>query len=253
MSSIPINKPGAEIPEKTLVVLPQPGRSKETIAKLLDPLNGQKTRDWWHSHFYYCLPLAIGNQYGFVIRAAYDFSLYWNGGLRNEDLKVECNLPQYELQNYEAHFGSGIVTVQNLWVMRTPPGVNIMTMQPPNFLKPGIMHLSAVVETDNLRRDFTFNMKVTEPNRWIHFKAGEPVGAFVCIPRHFTDEFKVAFADELFNEEQIKWEQDVQIEFSRQRSREDKDKPHEAGRRYFRGEDAWGNEFPDHQIIVKRK
>ena len=248
-----INSPGYEIPEKNLLIIPAEGHTREECLEVIQPLSGQRTRDWWNSHFYYCLPLTVGNQYGFVIRAANDFSVMWNGGTVNSDVKLyQENINPNSIQNYDPHFGSGILTVQNRMIFRTPPGVNIITMQPPNFVKHGIMHMVGVVEADNLRRDFTFNLKITEPNLRIDFKKGDLVGAFMCVPRHFVDEFKITFADEIYSKEQIEWEYEIEREFCRARMSEDKKKSHEAGRLYFKGVDAWGNEFPDHQITTKK-
>jgi len=250
-----INSEGHEIPEKTLLVIPNKGRkaSKESIGKLLEPLAGQPKRRWFNSHFYYCLPLTIGNQYGFIVYALKDFTVRWDGGIPIESTVITCDERPDDIQNYKSHFGSGIVTVQNDWHIRTPPSVNIMTINPPNFFKRGITHMTGVVETDNLRRDFTFNLRITEPDTDILFRKGEPVGAFICIPRYFADQFTIAFGDELYTQEQLEIEEVSTEEFSRLRGTTDQDKPHQAGRLYFRGEDAWGNKFPDHQIQVKKR
>jgi uncharacterized protein YgfB (UPF0149 family) len=122
-----------------------------------------------------------------------------------------------------------------------------MTIAPPNFVQPGIMHMTGVVETDNLRRDFTFNLKITERDRPIHFKVGDPVGAFIPVQRYFVDGFSIKAASDLFTQDQIQNELDTGKEFARLRSTEDVDKNHQAGRLYFKGEDAWGNQFDDHQ------
>jgi hypothetical protein len=248
-----INSPGNEVPQNALVVIREPYVARETIEELLEPMAGKRKREWFNSHFYYCLPLSIGNQYGFIVRSAYDFTVTWNGGDLDSDVVVEWDKPQQPVQAYEGHFGSGILTVQNFWHYRTSPGVNIMTINPPNFFKRGITHMTGVVETDNLRRDFTFNLKITEPNYPIHFEKGEPVGAFITIPRYFADQFSPVFAEDIFTEEQLFMESQTNREFSRQRTQEDTVKSHGAGRRYFRGEDAWGKQFPDHQSFVERK
>ena len=46
-----------------------------------------KTREWFDANFYRCLPLTIGNQYGFIIKSEFDFSFIWDGGLSNESIK----------------------------------------------------------------------------------------------------------------------------------------------------------------------
>lgn len=242
-----INQPGNEIPDNTLLVVPQPGVTREEIDNLLIPLNLSKKRDWFNSHFYYCLPLTIGNTYGFIVKAERDVTFYWDGDVSVRGLTIQQNQEEKRCQIFSNHFGSGIFTVQNNWHYRTPPGINLMTITPPNFPQHGLMHMTGVIETDNLRRDFTFNLKVTRPNTYITIKAGDPIGAFIPIPRYFADKFSIVHAQDYLTPDQIGAEIEVGREFSRQRNGEDLKKPHQSGRRYFKGEDAWGNKFSDHQ------
>jgi hypothetical protein len=242
-----INGPGREIPEKTVLIVPNHGIRNEEIAPLVTPLTDMKQRDWFNPHFYYCLPLTVANRYGFIVRAQRDFTVYWDGGSSPDAVKIVDTPTDRALQLYDGHFGEGIVTVQTFWHFRTPPGVNLMTITPPNMPQHGLMHMSGVIETDNLRRDFTFNLKITKPHIYIQIKAGDPIGAFIPIPRWYADQFSISYADELYSAEEIKLEHDTGAEFAKQRTGEDLDKPRQAGRRYFKGEDAWGNAFPDHQ------
>lgn len=242
-----INKEDNLVPEKTLLVVPNSGVSREDIDNLLIPLNFIKKRDWFTSHFYYCLPLTIGNMYGFIVKAERDVTIYWNGDESIQGLTVQQKHEERRCQTFDGHFGSGILTVQNNWHYRTPPGVNLMTITPPNFPQHGLMHMTGVIETDNLSRDFTFNLKVTKPNIYVTIKAGDPIGAFIPIPRYFADRFTIKYADELFTPEEIDLEYKAGAELARQRQQEDILKPHAAGRKYFKGTDAWDNPFPDHQ------
>lgn len=242
-----INSLGQEVPPKTLVVVPHPHKDKNKILELLEPLKGKIKREWFSPYFYNCLPLNIGNQYGFIVKAAKDFSVIWNGGDSHLDMKITMENDSDPIQLVASHFGHGILTIQNAWRYATSPGVNLMTISPPNYIKDGTTHMTGVVETDNLRQDFTFNIKINEPNRLIEYKAGEPVGAFIPIPRYYADEFNLSFADEIYSEEQIAAEHDTLNEFSRIRSTVDIVNVGGVGRRYFKGIDAWGNKFSDHQ------
>ncbi len=144
-----INSPGHEIPEKTLLVIPQPGINNEEIENLLIPLTSYKKRDWFTSHFYYCLPLAIGNIYGFIVKAERDVTIYWDGSEAIQGLFINDDTSKQRCQGFSNHFGSGIFTIQNFWHYRTPPGINLMTITPPNFPQHGLMHMTGVIETDN--------------------------------------------------------------------------------------------------------
>ena len=45
-----------------------------------ESLIGNKCREWFSDHAYLCLPLTIGNQYGFVVKSTHTFDVTWNGG-----------------------------------------------------------------------------------------------------------------------------------------------------------------------------
>jgi hypothetical protein len=244
-----INSKDREIPEKTLLVIPNRGIPNEEVAKLLSSLSDQKQRDWFNPHFYYCLPLIVANGYGFIVHAQRDFTAYWDGTSDPSGVSITIDPPgkNEPAQLVSSHFGEGTITIQNFWHFRTPPGVNLMTITPPNMPQHGLMHMSGVIETDNLRRDFTFNLRVTKPHIYVTVKAGDPIGAFIPIPRWYADQFSIAYADQLYTKDEIELEHLSGDEFAKQRSGEDLNKPRQAGRKYFKGEDAWGNEFPDHQ------
>lgn len=244
----PINSEGNYVPDNTLIIVSNDLTKDniERIESILQPLAGEGKRDWFDGGFYSCLPLRIGNQYGFVIRAEYDFSILWNGGEQNEDLVIKCNQKDIRVQHINSHFGNGIFVIDNSFVIRTPPGVNIMTIAPPNFIKRGIYHLSGVIELDNLRRNFIFGIKVTEPNYEITYKKGDPIAAFIPIPRYYVDSFSIEFANNVFTNEQIKLENLIA-----DRVNELKEIKSINGC-YFRGEDFWGKPFLDHQKHIKK-
>ncbi len=232
-----------DVPDKTIYVLTEDHRFNHLPSELIEPLAGQKGRDWFVDHFYFCLPITFGNQHGFIVRLLHDVVVRWSGKLDLGSLKVHLlgAMPENQDQIISSHFGSGILTIQNRWTYRTPKGVNLMVTQPPNFPIEGIMHMSAVVETDQLRRDFTFNLKVTTPNRDFYLPKGTPIGCVLPYPRHFIDNYQIALhpPGEAFANER-KATQD----FATARSNYDQDAP---GLLYMKGVDIYGNKFAEHQ------
>lgn len=210
-----------------------------------------KKRDWFNPHFYRCLPLTIGNQYGFVIKSEFDISVIWDGGNSKESTKFIFNEEIEELNKkyprIESHFGHGIITISPPFWLRTPPGVNIMTINPPNFIIPNITVMTGVIETDNLRRNFTFNLKIQIPNIMINIPKGTPLSGFIPIPRNYSDKFELKYAKDIFDQETIDEEiqavQDVEIF----RDEVEPTLKNNVGKQYFFGEDVYGNKFPDHQ------
>lgn len=241
-----INDPGYEVPENKILVIPNSDWHDGWYKDIILPLKGEAKRPWFNSHYYYCLPLNIGNQYGFVIKSMRDFDIFWDGTTSDALIRF-LNNDNEDKQTIQDGFNNGVVTVQNHFHLKTQPGVNLMTIQPPNMFIPGTVAMTGVIETDQLRRDFTFNLKITVPNTWIGVRKGDPLGAFIPIPRYFVDNFEVDIVSNYFEEGLVKNERIDGREFDRQRAADDKRKPHESGRKYFNGIHAFGEKYTDHQ------
>ena len=62
------------VPENTIVVVPH-FKNDTSYLDVIQPLKGEAKRDWFDQAFYYCLPLTIGNQYGFAIKSLRSFTV----------------------------------------------------------------------------------------------------------------------------------------------------------------------------------
>jgi hypothetical protein len=232
-----------EVPDATISVLTELPIFDELPRRLLEPLAGKKERDWFTEHFYFCLPLTLGNQYGFVVKLLHDIVLRWDGGRSVDSLRVHsfAEGDEENQQVVSSHFGSGILTVQNRFMFRTPKNINLLVCAPPNFLIPGIFSLTAIVETDNLRRDFTYNLKVTIPDRDILIERGTPIGCIIPLMRNFAEEFKIELHPE---GEALENERKTMRHFAISRSDYENGLPNHL---YRKGKDIYGNSFPVHQ------
>lgn len=250
MSGPFLNDPGYEVPEDKIIIVPHSLDDDGHYKEIIQPLKGNPKRDWFNAHFYYCLPLTIGNQYGFIIKSMVDFDAIWDGTQANPELTFH-NDENGQKQIIKTGFGDGIITIQNKFALKTPKGINLMTIQPPNMFIPGCSAMTGVIETDNIKRDFTFNLKMTVPNIIVNIKKGDPLGAFIPIPRYFVDKFDIELVGNLFPEEIHQNEAAEACALSIERSTVDLDKAHQSGRRYFNGLDIDGSKYPDHQKRVK--
>jgi hypothetical protein len=246
---------GNNVPDNTIAVFTNPFKTswqynnKERLKNILDV--PPKKRDWFNQHFYKCLPLKIGNQYGFIIKSEFDFSFLWDGGESPDSVKLYFYKDQEELSKkhprIETHFGSGIITINPPFCLRTPPGVNLMTINPPNYIVPNITVMTGVVETDNIRRNFTFNLKIQIPNIMVNVPSGTPLAGFIPIPRYYADSFKLKYAEEIFSEEIINEETEAEENAGNHRLYVEKNNKQNASKHYLLGQDVYGNKFKDHQ------
>jgi hypothetical protein len=246
---------GNNVPDKTIVLFSDPLFQNNALIKqnkfkdIID--KSPKKREWFTPHFYRCLPLTIGNQYGFVIKSEFDFNFIWSGEDSKDATKFRFNEKIEDLHNknpkIDSRFGSGIITINPPFTLRTPPGVNLMTINPPNYVIPNITVMTGVIETDNLRRNLSFNLKIQIPNIEVHIPAGTPLAGFIPIPRYYADKFELKYAEEVFDEDVIVEELQSETDTDIYRNSVEPTLPNGVGRLYFKGEDVYGNIFPDHQ------
>lgn len=241
------------IPDKTIAYFfDRCDNSEKDINRFIEKLDIK--RDWFTSHFYKCLPITIANSYGFSVKSEFDFKAVWDGTSNRDSVEItteESNKNLYPI--VDSRFGSGIITLTYPFQLRTPPGVNLMTINPPNVVIPNVTVMSGVVEADNLRWFFTFNLKLQQPNIETHFKKNQALSTFIPIPRYYADGFDLINFKDIVSEDEYQKELDASMHFSYKRNEIDILLPDKAGRDYYFGRDVYGNIFPDHQLPKRKK
>lgn len=246
-----INSKGNEVTDNTIVVIPFSEYKDYSYTEIIEPLAGKVKRQWFSEHFYYCLPVVIGNQYGFAIKSSIDFSAIWSG-VDSEEVRIFSKREDADIQSVDGHFKSGVVTIQNRFALKTPPGINLLITQPPNFYINGLVSMTAVVETDNIRRDFSINLRVTMPNIVVSVKKGDYLSVVIPIQRGTVENYSLKHISEIYTQEQFIIERGEAKALGDERSGVDKLKPHAAGRRYFNGQHTNGDKYMNHQKTIKK-
>ena len=256
---IMINDGVNDVPEKTISIL---GYQNDKTCPSLKSLKGELRRDWFDDPYYFCLPITFANQMGFVIVSLFDFTVRWDGGKERESLKISSDSPIEDgvhgnsKQKVYSFFHNGTFTVSHDFILRTPPGTNLFITQPPNFFIPGVSAMSAVIEADNLQRDFTYSLKVTVPNIDIKINKGDMLAMILPIKRYYADGFEIKDAREIFPTSILKEEiralgdhSAPDAELNQERGTfggisEDEDRKLGI---YFKGYDPYGNKYKEHQ------
>jgi hypothetical protein len=137
---------------------------------------------------YRCLPLLIGNSYGWQFLNPVGFNALWDGSPGAEGIKLIAD-PGGRVPIARGHFGGPIMTFSLPGFMRTEEGYDLMVTGPINFAKDGISALTAVVETDWLPFSFTMNYQFTRPGASVRFERGEPFCQVFPIKRAEIEDF----------------------------------------------------------------
>jgi hypothetical protein len=210
-------------------------------------------RDWMdkaHLRFpYRCLPLAIANQCGWILRSPSAFRAYWYGGPNKEDVEIRFDGPPDN--RITSHFGVGTITFSIPYLFRTPKGMNLWVKGPANYLKDGIQSLEGVVETDWLMSTFTMNWKLTRICEWVSFEKGEPFCMLVPVPRGLAESLvprRMALAaDPALQEKYLAWQQSRSGFLTGLFARDPAAIKQGWQKDYFQGKKPDGSEFEDHQ------
>jgi hypothetical protein len=122
---------------------------------------------------YRCLPLTMGNQFGWEVLTPCTFDALWTGGPGVDSIQVVLLGGSGALLPV-SHFGHGILTFQPSYLFRTEAPYGMYVTGPLNDPRDGIAPLSAFVETDWLPFTFTMNWVFTRPGVAVRFEEGEP-------------------------------------------------------------------------------
>jgi len=137
---------------------------------------------------YKCLPLAIANSMGWVMRSPIGFTAtYSEGNLPNSiSIQLDEDSKSEHYQNYvHSHFGEAVLTFQIPYLFKTSPNIQLLVTGPTNEFKDGITPLSGLVETDWASFTFTMNWKFTRENHSVRFNRGDVI--CTIIPTNLND------------------------------------------------------------------
>jgi hypothetical protein len=117
--------------------------------------------------------------------------------------------------------------------------------------------MAALIEADNLVRDFTYTLKITVPNMDIHIKKGDMLAMFLPIPRYYPDSFEIKDALTMFEVPVLRQTLNTMVdhakhdyELAQSRGGTFGGLEHDEKRTlgyYYVGTDPYGNEFKEHQ------
>ena len=123
-----------------------------------------------------CLPLMVANQHGWLVLNAATFTVVWDGSVpRGAGLDIQWHGAPPWPRPVDDSFGNGTVSFKIPYLFRTPPGWNLLTRGPANYVKDGVAPLEGLIESDWAVSTFTMNWKLTRPDHPVTFEKGEPI------------------------------------------------------------------------------
>jgi len=176
--------PDAELP----LIAYRLGRLGPEMALAPAPLRREWMDQTARRSAYHCLPMVIANQAGWFILSGHTFQVRWSGGHDVDALRVFYldGGPPYPAVST---FGRGVLTFHIPYLMRTPPGYNLLVRGPANWPRDGASPLEGIVETDWSSATFTMNWQITRPDHTVKFMREEPIAMIVPQQRGAVEQF----------------------------------------------------------------
>lgn len=181
-----------------------------------------------------CLPMRMATQSGWVVLNEVNTRMLWDGErihiqhVHRPNVVVTPGVgvmapppaPVPTTRVRDPNFGSGIVTWDSPYLLRTSPGYNLLIRGPANAVKDGIAPLEALIESDWLPVACPINWKFTRPHVWVEFAKGEPLCQLVPQRRgeleSFTGEIRSIDSDPELRDAHGTWDRSRQ-EFRKHR------------------------------------
>jgi hypothetical protein len=155
------------------------------------------TRDWMHNtparYAYRCIPLTAANSVGWDILNPVDAEISWTGLEDGDQLNIKT--AHKDPFGPIPHFGSGNVTWYIPFLFRTPPDYGLLISALVDQDKSIAVPLDAFIRTDWLPFPFTMNWRLTEPNKTVKFKAGEPICRMMPYPLALSNDMQLEICD----------------------------------------------------------
>ncbi len=127
---------------------------------------------------YWCLPITMANQAGWVVRLPGTVCATWNGKTAPDAVKLEFPGKTNRLKGLvSTNFGGGIVSFALPWVFKTADGTGLWVRGEPNSYTPDCVPLEGIVETDWAPFPFTMNYRIVKRNAQVYF----PEGMALCL------------------------------------------------------------------------
>jgi hypothetical protein len=211
------------VPNNKLLAYVIPGVKKD-VSQSIRPC--KITRDWMDStparYAYRCIPLTAANSMGWEILNPVDAEITWSGSEEGDQLNIQTNTD--DPFGPKPHFGSGTVTWYLPLLFRTPPEYGLLVTGPANQDQNYAVPLDAFIRTDWLPFPFTMNWRLTEANRKVTFKAGEPICRIIPYPLALLNDMQMDILelneDPQFMQQVQQWNQERQGNYEKQREAE---------------------------------
>ncbi len=201
-------------------------------------------------HPYRCLPLAIGNCYGWQLLLAARVKASWNGGPEKSDLAVENVRPHTAVSN----FSRGVITFDVPILFRTDPGYQLMVTGPTNEWKDGAAPMTALIETEWLSYTFTMNYQFTRPGTVV-WEQGEPFCQIFVVPSMLQESVEPEMKRIKDNPEaaaELAVLTELRTDFRARQDRMEAEAIKQAWQRfYFKGIHPDGRAEPSHQVKMR--
>lgn len=134
-----------------------------------------------------CLPFRLVGELGWDIILPENFTVYWTGGLRREDIEITSESGS---DFVASTIGSGVLSFKIPYLFELEAG-NFLWLKGPNNnpLSTDLYACEGLVESDWFPGDITMNYKMLTRGKSIELKKGTPYCRLVPYPKNYIEKY----------------------------------------------------------------
>jgi hypothetical protein len=236
------------VPENKLVYInsdPEYSEEKQPIDSMI--ISPPIKRDWFDSYWYHCLPITFANQYGYALVVNKDVEFFLKDELGLVDIKKDSDDIYPKVRRGP---GYGLITIDFPFSIRTSPKNNILITNPFNHFMENLFTVTAIFESDNLRKHLNVGLKVLKPGV-AKINKGDIIATLFPVQKYFVEGFELISGEKIFSEEDLLDEENAMYDFKLRKEYRENFLKNTFDKNYFNGYDLYGNKFKNHQKKYK--
>jgi hypothetical protein len=163
-------------------------------SSIIDQLikKSSEKRSWMDDRIFSIDSIKNANSIGFILYNNFDLSVTWEGGKDQDSTTIVYDDEEKTDPKIESKLGNGIITITYPFSFDLPNDLDLLVINPPNYITPTITVLNQVLDIDKNTKTFCINLKMQIPDIKIEMTKGFPIAGLMLVKKGLYSEYELS-------------------------------------------------------------
>lgn len=163
-------------------------------SSIIDQLikKSSEKRSWMDNHVFSIDSIKKANSIGFILYNNFDLAITWEGGKDQDSTIIMYDDEEGVNPKIESKLGNGIITLTYPFSFDVPNDLDLIVINPPNYITPTITVLNEVLDIDKNKKTFSINLKMQIPDIKIEMAKGFPIAGLMLVKKDLYSEYELS-------------------------------------------------------------